>query len=132
MGLWGLMRQRANKHILERDLSNPQPVIDLLTGIYQDTVKYERLVIDSEQSNFDRNLRNHLIAIKAVDNQGNLITDKTYIDIDSYDPSTYSLNFFSPDELLNNGSSLVYYYGYDIYGNKPSTILLLVISLNRE
>ena len=122
MGLWGLMRQQANKHILERDLSNPQPVIDLLTGIYQDTVKYERLVIDSEQSNFDRNLRNHLIDIKAVDNQGNLITDKTYIDIDSYDPSTYSLNFFSPDELLNNGSSLVYYYGYDIYGNKPSTI----------
>ena len=54
MGLWGLMRQQANKHILERDLSNPQPVIDLLTGIYQDTVKYERLVIDSEQSNFDR------------------------------------------------------------------------------
>jgi hypothetical protein len=25
---------------------------------------------------------------------------------------------FSPDELLNNGSSLVYYYGYDIYGNQ--------------
>ena len=25
---------------------------------------------------------------------------------------------FSPDELLNSGSSLVYYYGYDIYGNK--------------
>jgi outer membrane receptor protein involved in Fe transport len=28
------------------------------------------------------------------------------------------LDLFSPDELLNNGSSLVYYYGYDIYGNK--------------
>ena len=25
---------------------------------------------------------------------------------------------FSPDELLNSGSSLVYYYGYDIHGNK--------------
>ena len=28
MGLWGLMRQQANKHILERDLSNPYPVFD--------------------------------------------------------------------------------------------------------
>ena len=40
------------------------------------------------------------------------------IDIDSYDPSTYSLDLFSADELLNNGSSLAYYYGNDIYGNK--------------
>ena len=29
-----------------------------------------------------------------------------------------ALNMFSPDELLNSGSSLVYYYGYDIYGEK--------------
>ena len=28
---------------------------------------------------------------------------------------------FSPDELLNSGSSLVYYYGHDIYGNKLTT-----------
>ena len=55
MGLWGLMRQQANKHILERDLANPIPVIDLLTGIYQDTVNYDRLFIAEEQSDFDRN-----------------------------------------------------------------------------
>jgi outer membrane receptor protein involved in Fe transport len=121
MGLWSLMRQQANKHILERDLSNPYPVIDPLTGIYQDTVNYDRLVILDEQSDFDRKLRNYLQTINAVDNQGNYITSQTFIDIDSYDPSTYSLDLFSPDELLNNGSSLVYYYGYDIYGNKSTT-----------
>ena len=32
------MRQQANKHILERDLSNPHPVFDE-NGIYQDTSK---------------------------------------------------------------------------------------------
>ena len=26
MGMWGLMRQLTNKHILQRDLSNPLPV----------------------------------------------------------------------------------------------------------
>ena len=31
------MRQQANKHILERDLANPNPVYDA-NGIYQDTV----------------------------------------------------------------------------------------------
>ena len=117
--LWGIMRQQANKHILERDLSNPIPVEDLLTGIYQDTVKYDRLVIAEEQSNFDINLRAYLQSIGATDNLGNNITDQTFIDVDSYDPSIYSLDLFSPDELLNSGSSLVYYYGYDIYGNKP-------------
>ena len=119
MGLWGLMRQQANKHILERDLANPNPVYNM-DSIYQDTVNYDRLVITEEQSNFDSNLRAYLQSINATDNLDKPITDQTFIDIDSYDPSIYSLDLFSADELLNNGSSLVYYYGYDIYGNKPT------------
>jgi outer membrane receptor protein involved in Fe transport len=107
MGLWGLMRQQANKHILERNLDDPYPVFDV-NGIYQDTVNYDRLFIEEEQSDFDFELRKSL----GLDTNG-----VDFIDIDSYDPSTYSLSLFSPDELLNNGSSLVYYYGYDIYGN---------------
>lgn len=106
MDLWGLMRQQANKHILERDLSNPYPVFDE-NGIYQDTVNYDRLFIAEEQSEFDKNFR-------AALGKGQL----EYIDIDSYSPDNFSLDMFSQDELLNNGSSLVYYYGYDIYGNK--------------
>ena len=121
MGLWGLMRQQANKHILELDLANPKPLIDSLTGIYQDTVQYDRLNADLDpvtglptgefQSTFDKNLREQLFG------EGNY-TGTEFIDIDSYDPSTFALDLFSEDELLNNGSSLVYYYGYDIYGNK--------------
>jgi outer membrane receptor protein involved in Fe transport len=109
MGLWGIMRQLANKHILERDLSNPYPVFDA-NGIYQDTVNYDRLFVADEQSEFDKNFR-------ASQNIGQL----EYIDIDSYTPDAFSLDMFSPDELLNSGSSLVYYYGHDIYGNKLTT-----------
>ena len=109
MGLWGIMRQLANKHILERDLSNPYPVFDA-NGIYQDTINYDRLFVADEQSEFDKNFR-------ASQNIGQL----EYIDIDSYTPDAFSLDMFSPDELLNSGSSLVYYYGHDIYGNKLTT-----------
>ena len=54
--IWSLMRAQANKHILERDLSNPNPLFDA-NGVYQDTVNYDRLFIASEQSDFDRNFR---------------------------------------------------------------------------
>ena len=109
--IWSLMRQQANKHILERDLANPHLVFDA-NGVYQDTINYDRLFVAEEQSVFDRNLRETL---------GLNPNELDFIDIDSYDPSTYSLDLFSADELLNNGSSLVYYYGYDIYGNKLTT-----------
>jgi len=109
MGLWGIMRQLANKHILERDLSNPYPVFDA-NGIYQDTINYDRLFVADEQSEFDKNFR-------ASQNIGQL----EYIDIDSYTPDAFSLYMFSPDELLNSVSSLLYYYGHDIYGNKLTT-----------
>jgi outer membrane receptor protein involved in Fe transport len=102
------MNQLANKHILERDLSNPNPVFDA-NGTFQDTINYDRLFVADEQSDFDRNLRDAL----GLDASG---TD--FIDVDSYDPSTYSISMFSEDELLNNGSSYAVYYGYDIYGNK--------------
>jgi len=102
------MNQLANKHILERDLANPNPVFDA-NGTFQDTINYDRLFVADEQSDFDRNLRDAL----GLDPNG---TD--FIDVDSWDPSTYSLSMFSEDELLNNGSSYAVYYGYDIYGNK--------------
>ncbi len=116
MNLWGLMRQLANKHILELDLSNP--IIEDINGIFQDTINYDRLNADLDenglptgnfQSTFDRNLR-----IELGKNPDGI----DFLDIDSYDPAIFRLDMFSEDELLNNGSSLVYYYGYDIYGNK--------------
>ena len=49
----------ANKHILERNLSEPNPVFDA-NGIFQDTINYDRLYIPEEQSTFDKNLREQL------------------------------------------------------------------------
>ena len=106
-GLWGLMRQLANKHILERDLNNPIPIFDE-NGIYQDTVNFNRLYVASEQSVFDQNLRDQLYGDVA---------NVEFIDIDNLDPDTYDLEMFSVNELLNGGNNYVYYFGYDAYGN---------------
>jgi hypothetical protein len=42
------------------------------------------------------------------------------IDVDELDPSTFRLNMFSADELLNQGNNLVTYWGYDVYGNRTT------------
>lgn len=107
-GLWTIGRQFVNSHIKEFDFNNPQFVRDEF-GVYQDTINYNRLVSTAGQYYFDRSVRNKL----GLDPNG---TD--FINFDAYDPSTYSLNMFSADNLLNNGNNLVNYFGYDIYGNK--------------
>ena len=77
MGMWGLMRQQTNKHILQRDLSKPNPVFDE-NGVYQDTVNYDRLYVAEEQSWFDRSLREELIGATSTE----------FIDIDALDPKS--------------------------------------------
>jgi len=63
-------------------------------------------VITSKITNFDLNLRQKLG-----------ITEKeSFLDVDSYDPSIYSLNLFSNYELLNMGDPLAIYSGYDYTG----------------
>ena len=74
MGMWGLMRQLTNKHILQRDLANPLPVYDN-NGVYQDTVNYDRLYVAEEQSWFDRSLREEL---------GLTVNSTEYIDRDRF------------------------------------------------
>ena len=109
-GLWGLARQQTNKHIVDRDLSNPMPVIDPLTGVYQDTVEFNRLYVESEQSTFDYNLRSALF--------GEAYTDSAnWIDLDNLSPDQLSIDYFSANELLNGGSNYVYYFGFDAFGN---------------
>ena len=94
MNLWGLMRQQANKHIMELDLANPHPIFDI-HGTYQDTVKYDRLNADLDpltwslptgefQSKFDWNLRSAL----GLNPNG-----VEFIDIDSYDRSLFSIKY---------------------------------------
>lgn len=105
--LWTIMKQEANQHLLYRDLDNP--IIDE-SGMYP-TVSYNRKYDAGSQTFFDKQVRQKL---------GLAVDGTEWIDIDSYDPSTFSLDMFSADELFNTGgsSSLVSYYGYDHTGEK--------------
>lgn len=109
-GLWTLMRQLTNRHIEQRDLYNPIPVYDA-NNIFQDTVNYNRLYDASSQSFFDIKLREKL---------GYAKNGLNWIDLDNYDPETFSMDMFSADELLNQGNSYVSYFGYDHTGKKLS------------
>lgn len=109
-GLWNLMRNLQNQAILELDTKNPNPVYD--GGVFQDTVNYSRAFDANVSRSFDANLRSSL----GLDPNG---TD--VLDIDSYDPSTFSLDMFSASELLNIGATqYVSYYGYDHTGKLTS------------
>ena len=124
---WELMRGITNFHILELDIDHPFVV----EGSNLDTIKYYRRYDEISQRTFDFNLRQKL----------GLQTDGLdFIDIDSYDFNTNSINYydksgnmhtvsygeelfsvdmFSADELLNDGiSSYVGYNGFDYKGNK--------------
>ncbi len=116
--LWTLMRTEANSHIGELDKDNP--IVNLSDDGQSFIVDYNRLISLDDQSVFDRNLRTSL----GLDPNGS-----DWIDVDSYDPSTFNIDMFSAEELLLGTSSgsnpLVSYYGYDFTGkknNKKTTI----------
>ncbi|MCT4623154.1 MAG: carboxypeptidase regulatory-like domain-containing protein [Schleiferiaceae bacterium] len=110
-GLWQRMRLLQNDAIRELDIANPIPVYDA-NGVFQDTVNYNRAFDASKPRTFDYNLREKM----GLDPNG---TD--WLDIDSYDPSLYSLDLFSASELINiGGSQYVSYYGYDYTGKIAS------------
>ncbi|MGQ0827708.1 MAG: TonB-dependent receptor domain-containing protein, partial [Bacteroidota bacterium] len=121
VGLWTRMYAIANSHLTQLD-SFPQLQPDLQSlwhGDY-DYFTFNRLndnlnadgttKDEPTQSQFDRKLREKL---------GYNVNGTDWIDIHSYDPSTYSLDMFSADDLINlNGGSYVGYYGYDHTGKK--------------
>ncbi|PIP54181.1 MAG: hypothetical protein COX07_06710 [Bacteroidetes bacterium CG23_combo_of_CG06-09_8_20_14_all_32_9] len=111
MSLWTYGRLYTNKHIFELNFNNPQYVYDA-NLVFQDTIWYYRKYDKANQSQFDEKLREKL---------GMPIDGLNWIDFDSYDPSIFSIDFFSADELLNNGKNLAAYYGYDHHGNRLTT-----------
>jgi len=129
-GIWEIMRGLTNAQLRELDLSNPQLVYS--DGVFMDTINYFRNYVPQLQRNFDINLRKKL---------GLPVDGTDWIDMDSYDFSNNSINYydknmqlhtvstpgqlltldmFSADELLYNGSPIVNYSGYDYMGNKMS------------
>ncbi|MDD4213250.1 MAG: TonB-dependent receptor plug domain-containing protein, partial [Bacteroidales bacterium] len=108
VSLWQALRQQVNRHIVQLDLTNPHLVYDQY-GVFMDTIWYDRLYSENEQATVDYNLREKL---------GLPVNGTDWIDVDSYDPTTFNIDMFSADELLNNGNPYVSYQGYDHTGKK--------------
>jgi hypothetical protein len=116
ISLWERMRDLANFHIqnLKDDSINdailntdvhffPDGSVDNLFTYYD----FER-ENDGNITQFGRSIREAL---------GYDVNGTDWIDIDSYDPSTFNIDMFSADDLLNiGGTSYVGYYGYDHTG----------------
>jgi hypothetical protein len=121
-GLWSRARDLANFHISELDLDNPirHYIVDADGNeIPMDTLSYNRLYSPGAQTMFDYKFREYLASKNATVNGEQVTVDGTqWLDIDSYDPSDLSIDYFSADELLNEGNSSVSYFGYDAYGNR--------------
>ncbi|WP_165836289.1 carboxypeptidase regulatory-like domain-containing protein [Taibaiella soli] len=119
--VWTIMRQLTSANVNNNlDHSNPIYIVngqqytkdqidagDVIPGP-GDTVTYNRAYNGdpTHVGGFDYNLRQKLGA-----------SNHDYIQPDAMDPSTFSMNMFTPDELLNSGKPLVSYYGYDYLGN---------------
>jgi len=116
-GLWSLMMQLVNQQFAGNDSSKAILKFNA-NGVFQDTVRFAPLIVSANQKTFDANLRSKLMSSGATDVYGNPITANSRIDVNLYNPSTYSLKMFSADDLLNNGNSVVSYYGYDYLGNQ--------------
>ncbi len=104
--IWSVMRLRANSHIKELD-KDAIPDTTFING--EGYINVPIKVDTSSQSYFDRQLRLSL----GMNPYGD-----EFINVDELDPSQFSIDYFSPDELLNNGANLVTHRGFDIYGNK--------------
>lgn len=106
--LWIRMRQFQNQPNSELDLDNPILVTDE-DGNFQDTINYDFAYSQDDASAFAENVRREL----GMDPRS---TEQ--INIDAMDPSTFSLDMFSADELINpNGARGVSYFGYDYTGD---------------
>jgi len=132
--LWQLMRQLVssiNNGNLELDKQHPMFIVNGVKYTYSkdangnaiytnpsgqvkniipgpnDTIVYNYENIGN--SAFDQNLRKKLGINSTQD-----------INIDALSPSTFNLNMFSADELLNSGHAFVYYYGNTYTGGPQS------------
>ncbi len=107
-GLWSQMRLLQNRPNEELDFSNPIPIIDEF-GVFRDTIDFRYAYDETRSSKFAESIR-----VKI----GLGPYDTRQINIDNMDPETFSLDLFSPNEVINSGGTqYLSYYGYDYTGN---------------
>jgi hypothetical protein len=109
--LWTLGRNLTNTHLEQRDFT---------VGTYDSTAfsttvnqyTFQQFYDGATQSSFDKKIRASLgLAEDGLD----------FIDFDSYGPDVWNIDMFSADNLLvDNGTQLVTYFGYDHTGKKLS------------
>lgn len=100
VGLWTLAEQQVNKYIGVGEgayefLNETGSLIGL-----QNIYNYD------EMTSFAKNFR-----------EARGLTPDDVVDIHTYNPDELSIDMFSADELLANGSSYALWYGYDHHGN---------------
>ena len=109
--LWLLMRQLGNQKLSGVDSSSAQTSQIIVNGSPVNLTSFSRAnYIPTGSKTFFENIRESL-GMNMFDT----------IQTDSYNPSTYNLGLFTADELLNSGSSLVNYYGYDYTGKMDNS-----------
>ena len=111
IGLWTLGRGLVNTQIEQRSFQEgTYDSTAYSAGVYQYT--FQQAYDPNSHSTFDKNLRASL---------GMAENGLNWIDFDSYGPDVWTIDMFSPDELLNGaGGQMVNYFGYDHTGNKLS------------
>lgn len=127
MGLWTIARQYTNAHFDKIDPSSaytfdslgvPYTSYDPLNSGYaanEGNGVYGGQENNDNQSFFDYNLRTYLYENGLINTDA---AGSEFLNIDQYDPNIFTLDMFSPDELLNSGNSYVSYWGYDHTGEK--------------
>ena len=111
INLWTRMRQLANSKNTELDLSNPE--LTFSGDVFTDTVNYNNLYQAGDGKGFFENVRD----------QFGIGYDE-FFDSDFYGPESYSLNLFSPDELIQEGNGILNMRGYDYLGRKVNKTTL--------
>ena len=121
--LWTRMRLLANEHTTQLDKSNPI-LVPGLSGTYP-AYYYENKFEAGQQSEF---------SVKLLEKLGMPNNNTKFVNIDDLDPSTFSMNMFSAEDLLgqNSGSQIVDYWGYNHKGNRNFNITNLDDFLNKK
>lgn len=122
-GLWERMRLITNKHTENLDKSNPI-LNPELSGTYP-AYYYDYQYDEASQSEFSINLLEKLGLPKNYNK---------FVNIDDMDPSSFSIDMFSAEDLLgqNSGNQLVDYWGYDYTGVKNNSATNLNEFLNKK